>query len=101
MKKQQVNDLPAWASEIVPLTVSQAAIVMGVGTSAFYQLIAEFPHYESHGAKKLFYPEHIEKLRKDRTRWQLLKSSGAQAKHTPRAPSMGSEYARALARHQK
>ncbi len=57
------GELPAWAQELVPITHDDAAKVLGVNKWRLYELLREHPHYETRGRVRLFYPEHIARLR--------------------------------------
>lgn len=55
--------LPIWAQNIVPVDMDGAAILLGVSRRFLVDVLREHRHYELRGTKKVFYPEHIEKLK--------------------------------------
>lgn len=58
--------LPSWAVE--PLDMNGAAVAIGVCRRTSIVIIAEHPHYELRGRKKVFYPEHITLIRDARAK---------------------------------
>lgn len=55
--------LPEWARQLAPVDMDGAAIVLGVSRRFLIDVLKEHPHYERRGAKYVFYPEHIAKLK--------------------------------------
>lgn len=55
--------LPAWAQNIVPVGMDEAAILLGISRRFLVDVIAKHQHYERRGVRKVFYPEHINRLR--------------------------------------
>lgn len=55
--------LPAWAAEQVPIGMDDAATVLGVSRRYLVDVLRDHPHFERRGVKKVFYPEHISRLR--------------------------------------
>src|SRR5687768_15800816 len=74
-----------------------AAIILGISRRTLVDVIKRHPHFETRGARKIFYPEHIEALRKGIDRCQGSKQSDARAYSMQSAPSPGSAFERALA----
>ena len=61
----QDDDLPTWAAEMTPLNMDQAALVLGISRRTLTDLLKAHPHYELRGrVEKVFYAEHIAKLRR-------------------------------------
>lgn len=54
--------LSSWAIE--PLDMEGAARALGISKRMMFDVVKVHPHYERRGRKKVFYPEHIESLRK-------------------------------------
>lgn len=57
-----MGHLSSWA--VAPLSLEEAAHALGVSRRKMTSIIAEHPLYERRGRKKVFYPEHIEGIRK-------------------------------------
>lgn len=55
--------LPEWAEKIVPVDMNGAGMLLGVSRRFLVDVLRDHPHYELRGAKKVFYPEHITRLR--------------------------------------
>ena len=56
-------NLPDWAQRLAPVDMDGAAFLLGVSRRFLVDALKLHPHYERRGAKKVFYPEHIEKLK--------------------------------------
>ena len=90
--------LPAWAQEIVPVDMDEAAILLGISRRSLVDVIGKHKHYEPRGNRKVFYPEHIALLRKALKcpTNSNLNAAKAAASSTPLEPSTESAYERAL-----
>lgn len=55
--------LPTWAQDIAPVDANGAAVLLGVSMDDLRQILSKHPQYEQRGRKKVFYPEHIRKLK--------------------------------------
>lgn len=88
--------LPAWAQNIVPVDMDDAATLLGISRRFLVDVIAKHPHYERRGVRKVFYPEHIALLR-EKISCPTSPSSPAKEFGTPLAPSTESVYEKALA----
>lgn len=73
---QKMSELPEWAERLQPLTMDQAAQVLGICRRTLVDFIREHPRYERRGRRKIFYPEHIEALRADFDRLYPSKPTG-------------------------
>lgn len=69
--------LPEWVVE--PCDIDQAARALGICKRTLVDFIGLHPHYEKHGNKKLFYPEHIEALRAARQPSNPISSTASKA----------------------
>ncbi len=58
-----MSALPTWAEKMTPVDMSGAAALLGVSRRYLVNVLRAHPHYESRGVKKVFYPEHIARLR--------------------------------------
>lgn len=54
---------PAWL--IAPVGMDDAAHALGISRTTLTESLKRLPYYERRGAKKVFYPEHIERLRRE------------------------------------
>lgn len=63
MENMMGTKLPEWAQDMLPMGHKEAATILGVAPSHFYRLLKAHPHYEWRGNKRVFYPDHIRKLR--------------------------------------
>lgn len=88
--------LPAWAQNIVPVDMDEAAILLGISRRFLVDVIAKHQHYERRGNRKVFYPEHIALLR-EAISCRTLSSNPAKAFTTPLEPLPESAYEKALA----
>ncbi|MEP0147111.1 MAG: hypothetical protein ABJE77_19465 [Tateyamaria sp.] len=78
-----------WAT--APLNMEGAATALGVSLRTMFDVVKAHPHYERRGRKKVFYPEHIEMLRKGLNEC-ASQSNGTMDGPMPTAPAlMGSE----------
>lgn len=53
---------PAWL--VTPVGMDDAASALGVSRRKLVDLVKEHPLYEVRGQKKVFYPEHIDGIRR-------------------------------------
>jgi hypothetical protein len=88
--------LPDWAKRITPVDMDGAAFLLGISRRFLVDALKAHPHYERRGAKKVFYPEHIELLR-EKMSCQDSPSKSATASGTPMAQSEESAFEKALA----
>lgn len=58
-----MTSLPKWAEDQVPVSMDNAAKLLGICRRTLVYKIKQFPFYEKRGNKKVFYPEHIKMLR--------------------------------------
>lgn len=59
-----MDELPDWALKHLPVKHPQAAMLLGVSERKLWTIVGEHPHFERRGRANLYYPEHIEALRK-------------------------------------
>lgn len=59
-----MSELPEWALKHLPVDHPQAALLLGVSERKLWALLKEHPHFERRGRKNVYYPEHIEELRR-------------------------------------
>jgi hypothetical protein len=90
--------LPDWAIE--PLDMAGAARVLGVCKRTLTDMLKAHPHYEVRGRhKKVFYPAHIELLR--RAKWDLSPSLPKLESGKLQAPLQVNALEKALRAHFK
>ena len=53
---------PSWI--VPPVGMNEAALALGVSRRKLVDLVKEHPLYEVRGQKKVFYPEHIDGIRR-------------------------------------
>lgn len=90
------RSLPSWAEKLVPVDMDEAAILLGISRRFLVDVIAEAPHYERRGVRKVFYPEHIALLR-EAIACQTSSSKPVKASTTPLGLLPESAYEKALA----
>lgn len=61
MSRQQA--LPSWTNNIVPVDMDGAAVLLGISRRFLVDVIRQHKHYEPRGNRKVFYPEHINRLK--------------------------------------
>ena len=89
--------LPLWAAQIEPLNMGEAARVLGMSRRKLSDEIRTHPYYERRGTRKVFYPEHIDALRREISQCQVSGSLKEAASTTPPEPLPGSALEEALA----
>jgi hypothetical protein len=55
--------LPSWATDLTPVDMDGAAVLLGISRRFLVDVIGQHKHYEQRGNRKVFYPEHIARLR--------------------------------------
>lgn len=97
--------LPTWASNAVPVDMNGAAVLLGVSRRFLVDVLRAHPHYEPRGAKKVFYPEHIARLREaiceqshTRKDWSLNRSKASITSMEPLAENAYEEALRLATR---
>lgn len=89
--------LPEWAARMEPVGMAQAARLLGISKRTLTKVLKQHPHYELRGTKKVFYPEHVQKLR--RVKWDSKSSwTPKRASSRSAAPSGATELERAQRR---
>lgn len=77
-------EYPAWLTE--PVGMDGAAAALGISRRTLTEWLKTCPFYESRGRKKVFYPEHIDQLRREISKC-ACKSDGSTAGPMPTAPA--------------
>lgn len=92
--------LPTWAEKMTPVDMDGAAALLGVSRRFLVDVLRTSPHYERRGIKKVFYPEHIARLREaiceQSHTSKVLSSSSSKGSITSMEPLADSAYDEAL-----
>jgi len=80
-----------------PLNMNQAATALGVSRRFLTDSLKSLPYFDQRGTKKVFYPEHIEALRRGLNQC-ASKSSGERDGRTSPAPAPMAHGSDALSR---
>jgi hypothetical protein len=87
--------LPSWATDLTPVDMDGAAVLLGISRRFLVDVIGQHKHYEQRGNRKVFYPEHIAALREalchSKSKIETGKASG-----TSLEPSTESAFEEAL-----
>ena len=94
--KRGIPDLPDWAARIQPLGMAGAAVVLGICRRTLIEVLKRYQHFEYRGNKKVFYPEHIEALRREMKKCLDSASSGVTESSTPIGTVAGERVRKSL-----
>lgn len=94
--------LPAWSENMVPVDMDGAAVLLGISRRYLVDVLRKHPYYEPRGVKKVFYPEHITRLRdalcaQNLTEAKALSSGQSMASGMSPEPLPETAYEKALA----
>lgn len=86
----RARSLPGWAVE--PLDAAGLARALGVSRTTLRGILERHPHFELRGRKRVFYPEHVQRIRDGLEAERRAVPAGR-----PRAPRVKSDFDQVVA----
>lgn len=90
-----IRPSPSWV--VTPVGADGAAAALGISRRTLDEFLRGFPYYERRGKKRVFYPEHIELLRKEMNQC-ASRSSGLKVGHMSTGQALMASGSDALSR---